>query len=731
VSYLAQKKPPELNRKINSSNSYSNKWLKYQECLLDNQEENLQNENDYRRALTDTLLIGGSLMTGVAAPLSSVVLEARQVAFLKNILSAEKYINSANLLNGVKQSIEECSKKIQTIKLSSHENSELKCEYKDLYFSAKMTNLFDSCLSQTALSFLDATPLAINKFQRALQTRNLTLTELKELERLESSDEYLYKLWPEEHRHQHLAIQGVSKTSAEKIAFTRSFQNYNPTSVNQNKKYMQLAENAFDQIYTTNSKFKALVVENSVLKPLNALYNDRDFVTSLTNLHKSILMKQMTPFIEKWRKKGLSIATYSDFKSMKFLMRGDFPPEAEKELASLYQQTNKDYADYLIKNKIVRKEDHPEDWFRGGLGNSDEQASSQAKMARDSSENSLENFNNPTTLKKINTTVDNMNELLNHETNGIGRYFEKIGISKKDENIPGIWSFDKEAIDILRKSESTTQAQMELAHRFNSNNISIDAVERLKKYFDEVNKLPASLLIPERKFASFSPTTKGGISFDMIGMGSVNLEETSLAVQKAFSKPLPTTNIEIEKANRALYQSRQAEKKATDEFIKRQQKITEIVTSTLGKDRVSVICSGDDCIVNLTSALTLKEKNKLAQNIANSDLGNQFRMSFASEKIIDTSSMTQLTNEGESIAKAIKKLLSLELEPRKISGLSISIDMETPTLGGGPIRLIYAMNNSAILSPAEKQKIEQAYKMAVKKHNINLKKENYPGYDAF
>ncbi|MCM2282689.1 MAG: hypothetical protein NDI61_12675, partial [Bdellovibrionaceae bacterium] len=96
-----------------------------------------------------------------------------------------------------------------------------------------------------------------------------------------------------------------------------------------------------------------LDVENAVMKALNDRLRDKNFVTSLTNRQKEILLGKIQKLLDETP--GVQMLPYSDFKAMRFAFDGRLPADFEKRLARAVRSANDEFVDELRALKLVRE----------------------------------------------------------------------------------------------------------------------------------------------------------------------------------------------------------------------------------------------------------------------------------------------------------------------------------------------------------------------------------------
>lgn len=711
----------------NSKLDSSKKWLNYQECLVSNEKQNSEKASQYWHVTFDVGLTIATLGVGSALSIPKAVLSARKLMLSKQLVQINEAVNVANLAKGLNDSYEQCFKDNLKLENNAPPSSDRACAVRDIYFSTKLTKSYDDCMMSVAFAALDATPLAAGKIQKQIQNAKTSEKELKAYQEGKP-------LLSNERRHPDGQLFHDIEEPLKKKMIEENL-HYSPTTVKENVDFTKESRLALKNINNAKSDYTVVVTEHSMLKEVNDLLKNKDLATSYINMHKKIVDKNISAFLNKWKAKGLnveiSVNPYSDFKSMKYLIKGKTTEEFNKDLIATLKQSNIEYLKELENNKLIRKSDQPEKWFRAGIGNSDEQASIQARLARENAPNTIENFNNPKTIETLNRKLDNLEGMLlgNRDAGKIGLVNRFSDTKIVNQSSDGIWNINEKAIDIIKKNADNAEALTELKQTFGLSQLSESAVQDLRTYLKELDTFSPSLQIPERKIATLTDDSTGGLTGDMVGMGSINTNQTNLAIQRALRKKEKDPLIRI---NNALVEGRVGERLATREFKKRQRAFTDIVENTLGKDRAKVICSGDDCVCLLSSTINLANKERLVQNIANQGYSGKFRMAFVSEQVQDVRIKNLLATQGESIEKTLRKALGKEMEPRKLEGVNFGVDMVTDQFGQGPVRLIIGTDNNVKLSPTEKNLIQERFNEALKKLNEENKLNGqFKGYSSY
>lgn len=486
-----------------------------------------------------------------------------------------------------------------------------------------------------------------------------------------------------------------------KSEFTQKYLNYSPTTKEQNLKWMALADEA-----PKNTKF--FEVENSVMKNLNDTLKDKNLVTSLTNYHKEILQTKTDKLLAELKSTypDLEVVAYSDFKASRFAFKGQAPPDLQQRLDKILKETNQEFSDYAIKSKIVKESDHPENWFRAGYGETADQASLASRFSRQNADNALQSYTSgdmKSTMTMKVRAVESMRTQLQSE---LGHTSLVEGATKK--------TLSADAIDILRKNGSdVAKSQADLKNRFGLSDLPESSVRKMQDYVKSVDEFSPSIHIAQREVSHLDEATFGGLSADMTGMGSKNLNATARALSD--SRTL----------DEALAQTRKSERAITETFNQQKETFQNVLKDVVGKDRIKTVCSGDDCTAIPKQALSQNEKENILKKLTDAGYSSEFRLAFIPENVADTAARTQMAVHGESIEKALRKNLADKMEPAKLKGVVFGVDMRTTQLNQGDVKLMTATSSQVRLTTAEEKVIAENFQKALEQINKDLKGAAY------
>ena len=471
------------------------------------------------------------------------------------------------------------------------------------------------------------------------------------------------------------------------------------TTEEQNRKWMGLAEKTTAQKNIVFADF-----ENSKMKFLNDSLKDKDLVTAVTNRHKEILFDKIHVLEKEFPQ--LEIIPYSDFKSTRLAFKGEIPANFKGRLDAVFKEANQEFKDDLIKSKILRKEDLSENWFRGGLGETADEANMATRYSRNSAgENRLRGFDDPIVQEDLQTHVKTV-EMYRQEVQselGSSGLLEKVDSSER--MIP-----KREIIELARKEKDPAQCQSALSQRYGTT-VTPGQAEKLKDYLDYVDEFSPGIHVAKRETPSLSGGA-GGLSADFAGMGSYNAQATAAALAK--SSDLKT----------AIQTSRQGEQKVTAFFQQRvrdRQAIVENYVQDKKGISVKMNCSGDDCVAVTSKGMTSKMREELVQRLSRTDDPSGMRISMVSDKVRTETDRNLLAAHGEAAEKLVRRQLAGKIPEAQLKNVTFAVEMNGAQAGKGDVRLLIG-NSRTALSAEQNALIQSEFKKAVNLLNDDLKK---------
>ena len=500
------------------------------------------------------------------------------------------------------------------------------------------------------------------------------------------------------------ALKGMGQTGKRNLI--GNYLNFKPTDLEQNKAWIKLAKENGADLY--------LDVENAALKRLNDTIGDKNIVTSITNLHKEILFKELDELMQKYP--GVEVLKYSDFKSSRFAFKGEIPKAMEKDLKKMFEKVNQDFVTKLedISGLGIPERENPLAWFNGGIGKSADQAGLATRQARVLRKGNATNFVNIKTIKAV--LRENM-DIIEHDRANLAIAFKKAGAAKYLDSSSGVPIPDVEVFEVLRKAKDIEGKELSdlLKKRFGFE-LPVKEVDRLKKYAHDVDQFSPGIWIEERVVANLDAAEMGGFSVDFKGMGAKNIAQVA--------KDLAASGKDVDKAIKTI---RSGEEVVTKEFDKAKTTYDDLVGNTLKELDVPITtkCSGDDCVSIPTGILPPVAKEKMVQAIAKTDNPSGYRLSFIPPGVRQEV-RTELAVHGELVEKQIRKGLTgfgdNMLPPEVLNKVTIALDMPS-TFGKGKMKVIIKGADGVTLSDADKTLIRDYLPDAVKKVNKGISEE--------
>lgn len=496
---------------------------------------------------------------------------------------------------------------------------------------------------------------------------------------------------------------------AARAAFIEENLNKEFATVEQNEKWIQIAETA-----KPDGQTKFYEVENSVMKELNDVTQDKNFVTAVTNKHKETLLKNIDEVKAKFP--DADVFVYSDFKSVRLAIKPKppatkLPADVEKAVQEAFQKANKEFAAYMKENHFLRDGDQPEKWFRAGSGETADQASLSARYSRKASgPNAMRNFKDGDLQENLNTTLkatEMYRSQIQNEIGQTGLMSYIPGSNKKTLNI--------EVFDAIRKTK-TPQELVSSLKKSTGVELTEAQAMHLRDYSELVDEFSPSIRIAKRQVASLSDSAAGGFSLDFAGMGARNAQGTADAL--AGSKNLTD----------ALQASRKGETEVTAVFREKKEKVSASIDSILKKYKINaqIIDSGDDMVIKPNKAIPEKARQEITDALATVISPSDVRMSHVAAYVAKESDRALIGTHGETLEKLTRKNLQGEIPPERLKQILLMTDMKGNAAGQGSVDLVTG-SGSVQLNDIERQKIKRAFRKAVDSLNQELRKENEIG----
>ncbi|UYL09382.1 hypothetical protein B9G69_002195 [Bdellovibrio sp. SKB1291214] len=483
--------------------------------------------------------------------------------------------------------------------------------------------------------------------------------------------------------------------------FIKKYVDYNPTTVAQNEKFIELAEKGKE----ANAYF--VNIENSQMKYLNDTLKDKNLVTSLTNYHKDLVLKRLEELKKEFP--DLKVSEYSDFKSLRFAFEGKVPADLEKRMAALFKDANNEFTNYLVDNKMLRQQDHPDNYFKAGYGRTADEAGTAARYARKTTPGEMASYSNSKLKSELSATVQAV------EADRVSLR-QQLGQTKLIDGE----TFKPEVFDIVRKNMGNTKTiQTSLKNRYKLATLSESTVQDLQRYVKTSDEFSPGLMIAKRESANLNDATAGGFTMDFVGLGASNMKGTAEALAK--SKDVDT----------ALSEARKAEKAVTSDVNAQKQFFNKVVTESVEPGKIKSVCSGDDCVAIAAKPISEQEKVKVLSRVADSKYASKMRFAFVNDGVKSAETRNSLSTHGESIEKLLRKNLGSQMDPNKLEGVTFGIDMRTDTLNQGSVKLLMGQSPDLYLTKLEQKRIQEAFKKSVEEFNKTAYKSGpAPRYEA-
>ncbi|MCB0385598.1 MAG: hypothetical protein KDD43_09405, partial [Bdellovibrionales bacterium] len=409
---------------------------------------------------------------------------------------------------------------------------------------------------------------------------------------------------------------------------------------------------------------------------------------------------------------GLKVERYSDFKSTRFAFSGEIPPNLDKELNRLHKEVNDAFFSDETVRAVVREEDLSGDWFRAGIGETADQATTAARYARRQKPDQMfvQNFGSRVLrrrLEKDRVSAGNIRLKLEER-------LKETGMMTKSEG-SGVLIPDEGVFDLVRKIEDPGELKSALEARYGVRNLEYRDIEDIKNYSALVDQFSPGIHVAKREIVNFDEAIHGGLSIDFAGMGSHNARATAEALAASGS------------LDEAVDLARVGEQKVTSVFDQKKDSLRNIMKDTFAEGEVRTICTGDDCAVIPIRPLNPRDKKAIMSRIASQADPASVRLSFIPDNVTIPLDRTLLGTHGESIEKALRKQLSGYLEPAKLKGILFAVDMQGTRAGSGKVGLLVETSPSLRLTASERELIESRLKAAIETVNQSLVKQGDAG----
>ena len=488
--------------------------------------------------------------------------------------------------------------------------------------------------------------------------------------------------------------RGALAVVAPKVAATRTradlvkdYLDRNFITPEQNRAYVEIAESLTPEAGTVF--FDA---ENAVMKTLNDRLRDKNLVTSLTNLHKQTVIREMR--LLQARNPKVRAFPYSDFKSVRYAFRGEIPANFETQVAQAFERANARFAAEVRELGIVRASDDPADWFRFGYGETSDRANLAARAARDP-----EVAGRGTTYAAARSRLE-------------GRFVESRELRKALETNPRLSILlegeagqripTREVFDLIRKNDSPAKLTPALRARFGNDALTESDAGALLVYARRIDEFSPGINVIQREVVNLDTAANGGYSVDFLGLGSSNQSATARALAQS-------GNIDA-----ALVNARLGERQVTTDFRGR----LDDFRAAAGSKEVK--CSGDDCMGIVAQPQTAADRQALLDRLSQGATTREVRVAFIRDGIRRTADRTTMSTHGESVEKFLRKNLEGALPRDRMRSITFGIDMRGRGAGQGDVGWLVGIDGVP-LTDAERAMINTAMVKSVEDLNAELR----------
>ncbi len=476
-----------------------------------------------------------------------------------------------------------------------------------------------------------------------------------------------------------------------------------------------------------------LDVENSALKRLNDSYGNKEVVTSLTNLHKDIMMQKMKRLFKNYPE--LDFEVYSDFKSLRFAflpktMTKEMQLKIQEELSKIYKETNAEFKEKIEKIGLFDAKEAPENWFSGAIALTADQAGLASKKSRFFLRSDSINEN-------LLTKYDEVKPLLEVQVLGLRKFQSQLAGNKKFLSSPYFVKLSSdqttlapEIIDTLRKydpqmeNEKLVSMLSDLKQEYGLEFTQGEARDLLT-YVQDLNALTPGLWVPKRELAHLNNATAGGFTGDVTGMGSQNIYQIAKDIAKSRSEKLDLED--------TITSIRLGEREVTQSFnqIKKEFELT--VREELQRKGIAhdIICSGDDCAVTIKETIKIEDQRDIIRSFSSNKNPSQYRMSFIPDNTPQDLRL-KIASHGEMVEKVLRKSLrglgESDIPPEILKNITIATSMPSK-VGQAPIDVLIGYKNLEKLTQKQRSNIVEKLKVAISKVNQEIL-TNKDGYLA-
>jgi hypothetical protein len=436
------------------------------------------------------------------------------------------------------------------------------------------------------------------------------------------------------------------------------------------------------------------------LKKMNTSEGSK-FPTATINHFVTLLKPKLQALAEAH---GAQYFSNIPFKGIRGTFRGaSDPARLMVEVQAIYRRTLREYADDLRARGVLRPEDHPEDWFRGGIDHWVELAEKNAKAARTQTD---ENLLVTPEMADNRQRMDRAARSAEYYRDYFQKNFGNTEIMMMGEN--GLMHPTPRVFAVLKEARDGPDLFPRMLRAFRIARFSEQDAEWLFNYWKRLRETEPEPWKEEKVIANIDHAEHGGIVIDYRGWGAMNQSSHAGAIAGH------TDGIA------ALQAARRGERTIT-------QIIRGKVDALMEKFGTSGKVTGDDAYSNLYRDLNFRERKAAFEALAGDPRTSEIRATFVPAGV-KPAERTAMGEHGNAIEKHLRKLLSEEIPVERLERLVFAMDMRAPRNGPALPELGYAeigllIANAPGLSrilPADLAVIRAKFPIAVERLNFEL-----------
>jgi len=463
------------------------------------------------------------------------------------------------------------------------------------------------------------------------------------------------------------------------------------TSPIQNETWMKAAARQ-----EPDGKTLFLVIENAALKRLNESMKDKALPTALTNKHQELDIEEINQVLKSFPL--VKALIYSDYKSVKYAFRSKskkikLPTDFHLQLEAAYSRAQSRYRNYILGQDIIRESDgDPSTWYRGGTGATADQASITARVSRIlQTPDALLDFQSEIVQRRLEaylSAIHSMQEQLVHLLDIAPAMFELPMLQIQRES--GQKIIGEKICDLCRKYPEPSLLKGVIAKRFGLF-ATDEQIGLIQDYARTVDIFSPAIYIRNRQIASLADAKHGGVSFDFVGQGGVNLCHTAHALSDSLT---------VEKA---IISVRSAEESVTKEFAEKMKLVAETIEFVLHRHNYTGVIrrSGDDMVLRPDQALNAEFMREIGEELIKVVSPSSLRVAFVDPN--HQSTYDELISLGENLEKQTRAKLEGVIQREILENVLLIVEV-----GGHEPKLLAIARVE--LSANEMAQIQQAFR---------------------